>query len=826
MTRSSLCNWFAALLLLAACGGESGDGGNAPATAIGPAGGTLAHPTGAQLVVPASALAQAVELRIDTSSAGAPALPSGLTPAGQVFALTPHGTGFATPATLTIPFDSAQAPADAVPVLFKTDTAGPWLPVAGTSTAGTSISAPVSSLSWFVAAVGTTLHVITSTPATAQGPLAFSSTTVVDLPAQGGMRTVATLVGTTAGGLPARLELSWDAGTGANVQIQLDWGDAPASIAYCAPDSSNPCAGVVVRLAPRHIGIVMPETQLIFGGDPSIRARIAGAVALTQQLLMPTITRQPADVTVAAGENANFDVVSTGTGLAYQWQRSDDGGATYSPIAGAVAASYTLLNAAAGDNGARFRVAITGSAGTTTSNAALLTVTAMPVAPSITTQPQSVTVPAGSNANFNVVATGTPPLAYQWHKNGAPVGGNSSTLSFVAAPADDNASIDVTVSNASGSVGSVNAVLHVTVTAPAPLAPLQLAGGHRASYARGASGALYSWGSDLGEALGNDTAGSRNVPGPVSDVSDAIALAKNYGSSGHGLAIRASGEVWGWGTKNSGQLGTGTTTSAARPTAMKDGSGIPIGNAVATCAGVSQSLVLRADGTVLAAGTYPGDGTTTFRSFAAPVPGLSGIVALACGAGTSYALRSDGTLWAWGENTMGELGDGTTTVRSAPVQVSGLGGNIVAVAAGAGFALALDANGEVWAWGTNASGQLGDASGLPSRALPGRVSIAGVKAIAAGREHAIALMFDGSLRAWGENGLGQLGVGDQTDRLLPTPVGGPGVVVEVAGAGDHTLALNVLGEVWAWGNNISGQLGLGSTVSIFRTPQRLTLNLN
>lgn len=826
MTRSSLCNWFAVLLLLAACGGGSGDGGSQPVTTIGPAGGTLAHPAGAQLVVPANALAQAVELRIDTSSAGAPALPAGLGAMGQVFAVTPHGTGFAAPATLTIPFDTAQLPADAVPVLFRTDAAGPWLPVAGASAGGASISAPVSSLSWFVAAVGTTLHVTASTPATAQGPLAFTSTTVIDVPAQGGTRTIATLVGTTAGGLPARLELSWDAGSGANVQIQLDWGDAPASIAYCAPGSSNPCAGVVVRLAPRHIGIVMPETQLIFGGDPSIRARIAGAAALAQQLLMPTITQQPADATVAAGENAAFAVVATGTGLAYQWQRSDDGGATFAAIAGATAANYTLLNAAASDNGARFRVAITGSAGTATSNSALLTVTATPVPPAITTQPQSLTVPAGSNASFSVVATGTPPLAYQWHKNGVAVGGNGSTLSFVAAPADDNASIDVTVGNALGSVDSASVVLHVTVTSPAPLAPLQLAGGHYASYARAAGGALYSWGSDLGEALGNDTAGSRNTPGPVSDVSDAIALAKNYGSSGHGLAIRASGEVWGWGANNSGQLGTGTTASAARPTAMKDGAGATIGNAVAACAGVSQSLVLRADGTVLATGTYPGDGTTTARSFAAPVPGLSSIVALACGAGTSYALRSDGTLWAWGDNTLGALGDGTTTARSTPVQVGGLGNNIVAIAAGARFALALDASGDVWAWGTNASGQLGDASALPSRAVPGKVNIAGVKAIAAGGEHAIALMLDGSLRAWGENGLGQLGVGDQTDRLLPTPVGGPGVVVEVAGGGDHTLALNTLGEVWAWGNNVSGQLGLGSTVSIFRTPQKMALNLN
>src|SRR2546430_6599101 len=132
----------------------------------------------------------------------------------------------------------------------------------------------------------------------------------------------------------------------------------------------------------------------------------------------PTITTPPANQTVAAGQTATFTVVAGGTApLSYQWQKN---GAN---IAGATSASYTTPVTTTSDSGSAFDVVLTNSAGTATSTAATLTVSPSPVAPTITTQPTNQTVTAGQTAMFTVVPTGTPPLSYQWQKNGANIAG-------------------------------------------------------------------------------------------------------------------------------------------------------------------------------------------------------------------------------------------------------------------------------------------------------------------------------------------------------------------------------------------------------------------
>ncbi|WP_369406342.1 RCC1 domain-containing protein, partial [Archangium violaceum] len=119
-------------------------------------------------------------------------------------------------------------------------------------------------------------------------------------------------------------------------------------------------------------------------------------------------------------------------------------------------------------------------------------------------------------------------------------------------------------------------------------------------------------------------------------------------------------------------------------------------------AGGDHSLVVRPDGTVWAAGRNSfgqlGDGSTSSRPWPVQVQGLSGVVAVAAGYGHSLAVRSDGTVWSWGYNSEGQLGDGTTNNRTTPVQVSGLSG-VVSVAAGRFHALAVRSDGSVWAWG-------------------------------------------------------------------------------------------------------------------------------
>jgi len=374
--------------------------------------------------------------------------------------------------------------------------------------------------------------------------------------------------------------------------------------------------------------------------------------------------------------------------------------------------------------------------------------------------------------------------------------------------------------------GLVGESTHTVQVLPPPGSG-RIAAGNRFSYARTNAWALYSWGTDLSEAQGNGTGNNpRNAPGPVSGISNAIGLVKLYGGAGHGLAIRSNGDVWGWGINTSGQLGNNSTATQATPVPMQDSMGATVGGAVMVSGGAFHSLILRWDGTVLSTGLYPGDGSTTYRTHAEPVPGLSDIVAVASGAGASYVVRDDGTVWAWGDNTNGALGDATTDNRSTPVQITGLS-NIVAVSAGNQFAIALDTHGDVWSWGTNASGQLGDGSSVVNRTTPSKVTISGVTAIATGIEHALAVMSDGTVRAWGENANGRLGLGDQDDRSVPAAISNLTSVVAIAGGNGHSLAVRSNGEVWAWGSNVSGELGLGFTGGQSLTPQKVPgLNLN
>ena len=132
----------------------------------------------------------------------------------------------------------------------------------------------------------------------------------------------------------------------------------------------------------------------------------------------PSITTQPANLTVTAPNQASFSVVATGDApLSYQWRRNG------SNLSGATSSSYVLNPTAVSDSGAQFDVVVTNAAGSVTSTAATLTVNPGPVPPSITTQPANVTVTAPGSATFSVVATGDAPLSYQWRRNGANISG-------------------------------------------------------------------------------------------------------------------------------------------------------------------------------------------------------------------------------------------------------------------------------------------------------------------------------------------------------------------------------------------------------------------
>jgi hypothetical protein len=172
--------------------------------------------------------------------------------------------------------------------------------------------------------------------------------------------------------------------------------------------------------------------------------------------------------------------------------------------------------------------------------------------------------------------------------------------------------------------------------------------------------------------------------------------------------------------------------------------------------------------------------------------------------------RTGGQSWSWGLNTYGQLGDGTVIDTSRPTLVVNQS-DFVAIAASGLHSLALKSNGEVWAWGFNGNGQLGNNSTTQST-VPVRVADSiepnsDFVAIAGGNSHSLALKSNGEVWAWGWNLYGQLGNNSTTQSTVPVRVVNQSDFVAIAGGDQHSLALKSNGEVWSWGDNQYGQLG-------------------
>jgi alpha-tubulin suppressor-like RCC1 family protein len=327
-----------------------------------------------------------------------------------------------------------------------------------------------------------------------------------------------------------------------------------------------------------------------------------------------------------------------------------------------------------------------------------------------------------------------------------------------------------------------------------------------------------SWGANGGQ-LGDGTTTDRSRYVDIGFGSNVVQVAAGWTPRfGHGLEVRADGTVWAWGHNASGELGDGTTDGRLAPVQVTGLTG-----ATQVAGGCLHSLALRSDGTVWAWGDNKagelGRGTTSdHEATAAPVSGLTGVTKIAAGCGFSLALRSDGTLWAWGFNSVGQLGNGSTASSAVPVKITGVS-QITAIAAGWDSAVAIVAGGaSVWAWGGNDVGQLGNGTTV-GRTTPGRVTQIGtvhIAGAAVGYRYAAILGTDGSVWAWGADYAGQLGnapAATPPTRPVNTIAAGSGITQIAAGA-DHMVALKSGGTVLAWGDNTNGELGIGTTTPV------------
>lgn len=371
----------------------------------------------------------------------------------------------------------------------------------------------------------------------------------------------------------------------------------------------------------------------------------------------------------------------------------------------------------------------------------------------------------------------------------------------------------VTALNSTGE-GSASAESSAT-----PLSVVAIAAGGAHTLAIRSNGGALAWGDNFYGQLGDGTSNDRTIPVSVGNLTGVTAVA---GGGSHSLALKSDGTVRGWGWNGYGQLGDNTTVSQVNAPPVQ-ATGLT-GVAAIAGADANHSIALKSDGTVWGWGDnlygQLGDGTTTQRSAPVQVSPLSGATAVAAGTTHTLALKSDGTVWGWGRNANGQLGNGATANnQNTPVQM-GTFSDITAIAGGYEHSIALKADGTVWAMGYNDFGQLGNATVVGSSSpvqvcASGETSpcanfLAGIVAVAADRAHSMALKNDGTVWAWGQNGNGEVGDGSTANRTTPVQVGGLTGVVAIAGGDYHSVALKSDGTLWAWGRNADGQLGDGT----------------
>ena len=358
-----------------------------------------------------------------------------------------------------------------------------------------------------------------------------------------------------------------------------------------------------------------------------------------------------------------------------------------------------------------------------------------------------------------------------------------------------------------------------TVTPPASDSPVDIAAGVRHTCMLYEKGEIWCWGDNENGQLGDGEFGSNvysTIPVKVQDINDAVAIGAGWE---HTCAVHATGEVSCWGDDTYGELGNGETMSSS-PLPVKV---VDIDDAVTVTAGHWHTCALRENGSIACWGNDSdgqlGDGQTgdegNMSSVPVEVTGISDAAAVSAGGEHTCALHENGEVSCWGDNWRGELGTGEAGNEfDSPVPVKAAGiDDAVGVSSGDWHTCALRESGSVSCWGGNWTGELGTGVVLENFISADPVTVENLSdaaAISAGSGYTCAVHESGSVSCWGDNNLGQLG-NPSVLGFSPEPVAVQGindVIALTTGAGGgHSCAIQESGETSCWGANFHGQLG-------------------
>jgi alpha-tubulin suppressor-like RCC1 family protein len=346
---------------------------------------------------------------------------------------------------------------------------------------------------------------------------------------------------------------------------------------------------------------------------------------------------------------------------------------------------------------------------------------------------------------------------------------------------------------------------------------------------------LNSWGKNTeGQlALGNTT--NRSSPVQVGALTDWLEIAGGYSFA---LAVKTNGTLWSWGRNNTGQLGLGNTTDYSSPKqigALTTWAYVGVASNGTNMAGYA----IKTDGTMWVWGSGAngrlGLDDTSSRSSPVQLGALTNWLKITSGAYSNFAvaIKTDGTMWSWGSNNAGQLGIGLSTAynTSSPQQIGALT-SWANVSIGFNFAMAIKTDGTLWAWGGNSQGQQG-VGNTTMRSSPIQVgALTAWSKISCGFRSdgafCQAVRTDGTLWSWGFNRNGQLGLGTSTYYATlssPNQVGSLTNWSNVSCGNEFAMASKTDGTLWSWGANNVGQLGLANTTQ-YSSPKQIGGNTN